>query len=52
LVEQGFEVAGVEDVTPGPQHPELRDGYAPALVNFGFITSGVLTTDEVVKGMG
>ena len=52
LVEQGFEVAWVEDVTSGPQHPELGDGYASALVNFGFITSGVLTTDEVVKGMG
>ena len=52
LVEQGFEVAVVKDATAGPRHPELGDGYASALVNFGFIASGVLTTDEVVKAMG
>jgi hypothetical protein len=49
---QGFEVTVVKDATAGPQHPELGDGYASALVNFGFIASGVLTTDEVVKAMG
>ena len=52
IVEQGFEVAVVKDATAGPRHPELGDGYASALVNFGFIASGVLTTDEVVKAMG
>ena len=52
LVEQGFEVAVVKDATAGPRHPELGDGYASALVNFGFIASGVLTTNEVVKAMG
>jgi hypothetical protein len=30
----------------------LGDGYQSALVNFGFIASGVLTTDEIVKAMG
>jgi nicotinamidase-related amidase len=52
LIEQGFEVTVVKDATAGPQHPELGDGYATTLVNFGFIASGVLTTDEVVKAMG
>ena len=51
-VEQGFEVTVVRDATAGPRHPELGDGYQSALVNFGFIASGVLTTDEVVKAMG
>ena len=33
LVEQGFEVAVVKDATAAPKHPELGDGYTPALVN-------------------
>jgi nicotinamidase-related amidase len=52
LVEQGFEVAVVTDATAGPRHPELGDGYRAALVNFGYIASEVLNTDEVVKAMG
>jgi nicotinamidase-related amidase len=52
LVEQGFEVTVVRDATAGPRHPDLGDGYQSALVNFGFIASEVLTTDEVVKAMG
>ncbi len=52
LVEQGFEVAVVKDATAGPRHPEIGDGYAAALVNYGFIANAVLTTAEVVKAMG
>ncbi len=48
LLEQGFEVAVVKDATAAAQHPELGDGYATALTNFGFLASAVLTTDEVV----
>jgi nicotinamidase-related amidase len=52
LVEQGFKVTVVWDATAGPRHLDLGDGYQSALVNFGFIASEVLTTDEVVKAMG
>jgi nicotinamidase-related amidase len=47
LVEQGFEVAVVKDATAAARHPELGDGYAAAMVNFGYIASAVLTTEEV-----
>jgi nicotinamidase-related amidase len=49
LLEEGFEVGVVADATAGAQHPELGDGYASALVNFGFIANEVLTTEQVVK---
>jgi nicotinamidase-related amidase len=49
LLEQGFEVAVVKDATAAAQHPELGDGYATALTNFGFLASSVLTTDEAVE---
>jgi nicotinamidase-related amidase len=52
LIEQGVEVTVVRDATAGPWHPELGDGYTPALVNFGFIADAVRSTDEVVKAMG
>jgi len=48
LLEQGFEVAVIKDATAAAQHPELGDGYATALTNFGFLASAVLTTDEAV----
>ena len=48
LLEDGFEVAVVKDATAAAQHPELGDGYAAALVNFGFLASEVLDTDEAV----
>lgn len=48
LLEQGFEVAVVSDGTAAAQHPELGDGYASAMTNFGFLASAVLTTDEVL----
>lgn len=51
LIEQGFEVAVVKDATAAPKHPELGDGYAPALTNFGFIANAVLSTAEAVKAM-
>lgn len=51
LVEQGFEVAVVKDATAAPKHPQLGDGYPPALANFGFIANAVWTTDEVLKAM-
>jgi nicotinamidase-related amidase len=49
LLEDGFEVAVVKDATAAAQHPDLGDGYAAALVNFGFLASEVLTTQEVVE---
>ena len=51
LTEDGFEVAVVKDATAAAQHPELGDGYAAALVNFGYIASDVLTTSEVVEAL-
>lgn len=51
LLEEGFEVAVVKDATAAAQHPELGDGYATALTNFGFIANAVLTTAEAVKAM-
>jgi hypothetical protein len=44
-------VAQVTDATAGARHPELGDGYAPRLVNFGCLASGVVTTDKVVAAM-
>ncbi len=51
LLEQGFEVSVVKDATAGPRHPELGDGYATALTNFGFLASAVLTTDEALRSL-
>ncbi len=51
LVEQGFEVAVVKDATAGPRHPVIGDGYAAAVVNFGFVANAVLTTDDAVTAM-
>jgi len=52
LLEQGFEVAVVKDATAGARHPELGDGYEAAMVNFGYLASAVLSTDEVLAAMG
>jgi len=49
LIEDGFEVTVVKDATAAANHPQLGDGYQAALVNFGFIASGVVTTDEAVR---
>lgn len=51
LIEDGFEVTVVKDATAAAQHPELGDGYAAALTNFGFIASAVLSTSEAAKSM-
>lgn len=51
LVEKGFEVTVVKDATAGARHPQLGDGYEAALINFGYIASAVLETDEVVIKM-
>lgn len=51
LLEQGFEVAVIRDATAGARHPELGDGYAAALVNFGYMANAVLSTDEAVTAM-
>lgn len=51
LLEQGFEVAVVKDATAGPRHPEIGDGYAAAVINYGFLANAVLTTAAAVKSM-
>lgn len=51
LLEQGFEVAVVKDATAGPRHPQIGDGYAAALINYGFLANAVLTTDETVQAL-
>lgn len=48
LLEQGFEVIVVKDATAAAISPELGDGYQSALINFGFLANGVITTDEAV----
>ena len=52
LLEQGFEVAVVKDATAAAKTPELGDGYATALVNFGFIANDVITTQDAAEAMG
>ena len=52
FLEQGFEVAVIKDATAAARHPELGDGYEAALVDFGFMASAVLTTDEAVTAIG
>lgn len=51
LTENGFEVTVVKDATAAAQHPELGDGYAAALINFGYIASSVLDTDAAVAAI-
>jgi nicotinamidase-related amidase len=51
LIEQGFEVAVVKDATAAAKHPDLGDGYATALTNFGFIASDVVATEDAVKAI-
>ena len=50
LQEQGFEVTIVKDATAGAQVPE-GDGYEAALVNFRYIASAVVSTDDAVKAI-
>ncbi len=51
LLEQGFEVTVVKDATAAAISPELGDGYAAALTNYGFIANAVVTTDEAVAAI-
>lgn len=51
LLEQGFEVVVVKDATAAAQHPDLGDGYASALTNFGYLASDVITTDVAVAAL-
>ena len=51
LLEQGYEVAVVKDATAAAQTPELGDGYASALTNFGFMANAVWTTREAVEAL-
>jgi nicotinamidase-related amidase len=48
LLEDGFEVTVVKDATAAAQHPDLGDGYAAAVINFGFMANSVVTTKEAV----
>ncbi len=51
LLEQGFDVGVVKDATAAAKTPDLGDGYAAALTNYGFIANDVVTTDEAVAAM-
>ena len=51
LTEDGLEVHVVKDATAAAQHPELGDGYQAAVINFGYIASSVLTTDETLEAL-
>ncbi len=52
LMEQGFDVAVVKDATAAAITPELGDGYAAAVTNYGFIANEVLITEEAVEVLG
>ncbi len=52
LMEQGFDVAVVRDATAAAVTPELGDGYAAAVTNYGFIANEALVTEETVAGLG
>jgi nicotinamidase-related amidase len=51
LLEQGFEVTVVKDATAAAKTPELGDGYATALTNFGFMANEVVSTKETIVAM-
>ncbi len=51
LLEQGFEVMVVKDATAAAVTPDLGDGYAAAVINFGFIANAVVTTEEAVEAI-
>ena len=50
LLENGFEVAVIQDATAGAKVPE-GDGYLSALINFRMIANAVWTTETVVGAM-
>ncbi len=51
LLETGFDVTVVRDATAAAITPELGDGYASAVTNFGFIANAVVSTQEAVQSM-
>ena len=51
LMEQGFAVTVIKDATAAAKHPELGDGYAAALTNFGFLAESVITTRDAVNAL-
>lgn len=51
LMEQGFAVSVVKDATAAAKHPELGDGYAAAMTNFGFLAESVITTGEAIVAL-
>lgn len=51
LLEQGYEVAVVKDATAAAQSPDLGDGYASAVTNFGFMANAVWTTGEALEAI-
>ena len=51
LLEQGFEVTVVKDATAAAKTPDLGDGYAAAVINFGFMANAVVTTRDAIAAM-
>ena len=51
LLEQGFEVTVASDATAAANHPEIGDGYEPAMTNFRYIANGLVTTEEAITAM-
>ena len=51
LLEQGFEVIVVKDATAAAKRPDLGDGYAAAVTNFGFMANAVVTTEDAIAAM-
>ncbi len=51
FLEQGFEVIVVKDATAAAKTPDLGDGYAAALTNFGFMANAVVTTEDAIAAM-
>ena len=41
----------VKDATAADQTPELSDGYASTVTNFGFMANAVWTTKEAVEAI-
>jgi nicotinamidase-related amidase len=51
LIEQGFEVYVAKDATAAAITPDLGDGYASALTNFGFVANGVFETAVITEAL-
>lgn len=51
LLEQGFEVYVIKDATAGAK-TDYGDGYEAALINFNYLSNGVLSTADTVAAMG